>query len=75
MTVYEVNIKRSGRWWAISVPQLRGVFSQALHRDDVELMARDAIAVYLDVAQDSFDLDVRDVSSQTSSFSHESPPA
>ncbi len=75
MTVYEVSIKRSGRWWAIRVPELRGVFSQALHRDDVEPMARDAIALYLDVPQDSFELDVRDVSPESSSVSQESPPA
>ncbi len=61
MTVYNVNVQRSGQWWAISVPQLRGVFSQSRRRGDVEAMARDAIALYLDVPADSFDITVHEV--------------
>jgi predicted RNase H-like HicB family nuclease len=61
MTVYEVYIERSGSWWAISVPELRGVFSQARRRTDVARMARDAIALYLDVPLDSFEIAVREV--------------
>ena len=61
MTVYRVDTERSGRWWAITVPELRGVFSQARRRDEVERMARDAIALYLDVALDSFEVDVHEV--------------
>lgn len=49
MTVYRVNVERAGSWWAISVPDLPGVFSQARRRDEVEDMARDVIALYLDV--------------------------
>ncbi len=56
VTVYSVNIERAGSWWAISVPELPGVFSQARKRDNVEKMARDVIALYLDVPQDSFDI-------------------
>ena len=61
MTVYSVNFQRSGKWWAISVPQLRGVFTQARRRDEVEAMARDAIALYLDVPADSFDVAIDEV--------------
>ncbi len=60
VTVYSVNIERAGSWWAISVPELPGVFSQARKRDNVEKMARDVIALYLDVPQDSFDITVHE---------------
>lgn len=58
---YVVDAQRSGRWWAISVPALKGVFSQARRLADVEPMARDAIAAVLDVPPRSFDLVVRPV--------------
>ncbi len=46
---YRVEVVRSGNWWAISVPALRGVFSQAKRLDQVETTARQAIAMMLDV--------------------------
>ena len=60
MTSYAVLAERSGRWWAISVPELPGVFSQARRRDQIEAMARDAIALYLDVPLDSFAVSVHE---------------
>lgn len=50
--------RRSGRWWAITVPELDGVFSQARRLDGVERMARDAIGLMLGVEPASFDIDV-----------------
>ncbi len=44
-----VEVVRSGDWWAITVPSLRGVFSQARNLDEVPEVARDAIALMLDV--------------------------
>ena len=46
---YRVRVVRSGGWWAITVPALRGVFSQAERLDCVESNAREAIAMMLDV--------------------------
>jgi len=46
---YTVRARRSGAWWAIDVPELPGVFSQARRLDRVESMARDAIALFLDI--------------------------
>jgi predicted RNase H-like HicB family nuclease len=57
---YEVLAERDGSWWIIEVPELRGIFSQARRLSQVESMARDAIALFLDVAPDSFDLVVRE---------------
>ena len=54
--VYTATAVRSGRWWAIEVPDVSGVYSQARRLDQVEAMAREAIALILDVSQDSFDV-------------------
>jgi predicted RNase H-like HicB family nuclease len=55
---YTAVSRRSGGWWAISVPELKGVHSQARRLDQVERMAREAIALFLDVPPDSFELTV-----------------
>ena len=57
---YTAIAERSGGWWAITVPELRGVFSQARRIERVEYMARDAISLLLDVPADSFDVVVRE---------------
>ena len=46
---YRVKAVRSGEWWAITVPALRGVFSQAKRLSRVEETAREAIAMMLDI--------------------------
>jgi predicted RNase H-like HicB family nuclease/predicted XRE-type DNA-binding protein len=46
---YTARARRSGAWWAIDVAELPGVFSQARRLDRVESMARDAIALFLDI--------------------------
>ncbi len=33
---YTVRVRRSGAWWAIDVPELPGVYSQARRLDRVE---------------------------------------
>ena len=58
---YTALAEPSGSWWAITIPELRGVYSQARRLEKVEAMAREAIALMLDVAPDSFDLDIRQV--------------
>ena len=58
---YRAVAERDGSWWAIRVPELRGVYSQARRLADVEAMARDVIALVLDVAPDSFDVSVEPV--------------
>ena len=56
---YTVTAERGEGWWAIRVVELPGVFSQARRLDRVEAMARDAIALLLDIPPDSFDVTVR----------------
>ncbi len=48
---YQVEVVRSGNWWAITVPELDGVFTQARRLDQVEARTREAIALLLDVAE------------------------
>jgi len=55
---YTALAERDGSWWAITVPELEGVFSQARRLDRVEYMARDAISLMLEVPADSFDVEV-----------------
>ena len=53
---YRAECRRVGDWWAISVPELPGVFTQARRLDQTEEMARDAIATMLNVPAPSFDV-------------------
>jgi predicted RNase H-like HicB family nuclease len=53
---YKVTAACEGGWWTIEVPEIPGVFSQARHLNQAEEMARDAIALMLDVPEDSFDV-------------------
>ncbi|HUV48945.1 MAG TPA: type II toxin-antitoxin system HicB family antitoxin [Actinomycetes bacterium] len=55
---YEVTAERDGSRWFLRVNELPGVFSQVRRLDQADGMARDAIASFLDVAPDGFDVSV-----------------
>ena len=57
-TTYALDVSRDGRWWSIYAPEI-DLHTQALKLSEVEEMGRDLIAGMLDVAPDSFDVDVR----------------
>jgi hypothetical protein len=64
MTTHTAIASPDGRWWFIRIPGLgnnpdEGLPTQARRLTEVEPMARDLIAVYLDVPEDSFDVEVR----------------
>lgn len=59
MRTYIAVCQRSGSWWSISVPEIKGLHSQARRLDQVEDMARDAIALMLDVPAETFAVEVR----------------
>jgi predicted RNase H-like HicB family nuclease len=61
MEIFPVEIRRSGRWWAIDVPNIKGVHTQARRLANVEAMAREAIAAVLNVSPRSFDVVIRPV--------------
>ena len=58
---YTARCQRSGDWWAISVPELRGVHTQARRLEKAEATVRDAIALFLDVPSDSFEVRIEPV--------------
>ena len=59
MMRYTARCRRSGRWWAIEIPEVSGgIYTQARRLDRAEAMARDAIALTLDVPPDSFEVHV-----------------
>lgn len=55
---YTAECRRAGDWWAVNVPSVPGVFTQARRLDQIEDMVRDAIATMLGVSRRSFDVDV-----------------
>jgi predicted RNase H-like HicB family nuclease len=42
------KVTRSGDWWAIEVPEVPGVFTQAKRLDQVEEMVQDAVTLMTD---------------------------
>lgn len=50
---FRATARRSGQWWAVTVPALPGVFTQARRLDQVAEMAREAVALFLDVDPDT----------------------
>ncbi|MFO1539053.1 MAG: type II toxin-antitoxin system HicB family antitoxin [Chloroflexota bacterium] len=59
MRSFTVVAQRAGAWWAIEVPELRGVFTQARNLDQAEAMARDAIALFLDLPADTIAIELQ----------------
>ena len=43
------NVQRSGGWWAIEVPEVPGVFTQAKRLEQVADVVADAVSLMLDV--------------------------
>lgn len=50
---------REGKWWAVEVPEVPGVFTQARRLEHVPAMVADAVAVMLD--KDPGDVEVTEV--------------
>ncbi|QMU97860.1 HicB family toxin-antitoxin system [Microbacterium esteraromaticum] len=57
MTQYEVTISREGKWWMVAIPEIDGL-TQARSIKEAHEMAREYIAVTLDVPIDSFEIHV-----------------
>lgn len=56
---FQVDCTRSGDWWAIDVPEVPGVHSQAKSLDEVPAMAKGAIALMLGVEEDGIEITIR----------------
>jgi len=55
---FVANCTRSGKWWAISVPDADGLWTQARRLDQAEAMAREAIAAVLDLDENAIDVEL-----------------
>jgi predicted RNase H-like HicB family nuclease len=59
MSAYTARAERDeGGWWVVTVPELPGVFTQARRLDRVDELARDAIALWLEVPTQGIDVAV-----------------
>ena len=56
-TKYRAVIQQSGKFWAISVPEVSGLYSQALSRETVEKMTPEAIAFWFQTNPQAFDIE------------------
>jgi hypothetical protein len=54
---YDVEVTREGRWWMVSVPEIDGL-AQARRLADVQRMARELIAVTLDIRMSDVEVTV-----------------
>lgn len=55
---YTAEVTREGRWWMVSVPEIDGL-TQARRLSEAEGMARDLVAVTLDVPVEDVTVSVR----------------
>lgn len=57
MSTYKAIVTRDGKWWMISIPELNEL-TQARRLGEVEKMARELIAITLDVPISTIEVDV-----------------
>jgi hypothetical protein len=62
--IYKAHAVREGDQWAIRFDGVPGVQTRARRQEDVAFIARDGLALALDVPEDSFDLAIYRESSQ-----------
>ena len=55
---YQVRLNRDGRWWMVEVPEVDGL-TQARRLGEVELMARELIAVTTGAEPEDVEVDLR----------------
>ncbi len=58
MKTYRVEVEHGQRWWIVTIPEVPSAHTQVQHLREVEPMAREVIALMLDIPEDSFGLDI-----------------
>jgi predicted RNase H-like HicB family nuclease len=53
------KVVRSGGWWAIEVPEVPGVYSQAKRLDQVPDVVADAVATMLDIEPEGVEVSIK----------------
>ncbi|MEU4673897.1 hypothetical protein AB0F91_39575 [Amycolatopsis sp. NPDC023774] len=57
MKHYQVTVTRKGRWWMVHIPEIDGL-TQTRHIRKARRVARESIAVALDLNPDDITVDV-----------------
>jgi predicted RNase H-like HicB family nuclease len=57
MRVYEATAERDGKFWLVRIPELDGL-TQGRSLAEVQVMAKDYIALVTDQPEDSFEVNV-----------------
>lgn len=52
------KVTRSGRWWAIEIPEVQGAYSQARRLNEVPVEAAEAVATVLDIDPGDIDVEI-----------------
>jgi predicted RNase H-like HicB family nuclease len=55
---YVVHARRDGAWWALEIPEVPGALSQARTLEEAPTMAREVIALMLDVPQSEVEVEI-----------------
>lgn len=55
MKTYDVTLTRDGKWWMVAIPEIEGL-TQARTIGEAHEMARDYIALALNIPTDGFDI-------------------
>lgn len=58
MKSYGATVSREGRWWMVAIPEIDGL-TQARRLSEAELMAREYIAVTLDIPLEDVAINMR----------------
>jgi transcriptional regulator with XRE-family HTH domain len=58
VTAHRVEVRRSGKWWGFRVIDVPGAVGQVRRLGQIDIEARDVLAMMLDVPQDAVELEV-----------------
>jgi len=58
MNIYDATVTREGKWWMVAIPEIDGL-TQARRLSEAEKMAREYVAVTLDLPLDSVAIRLR----------------
>jgi predicted RNase H-like HicB family nuclease len=56
--VYTIHAERDGAWWALDVPELRGVHSQSKRLDQARAVIEEVIDLMYDRSRDTYELEL-----------------
>lgn len=59
MKEYTALVRRSEKWWAILVPEVPGVFTQCRKINQIEPMAKDAVALMLEIPENEIKINIK----------------